>query len=332
MAKLDPRPPAPLRMLTAPLHVKTPASLYSHLQASNFLQLQDMIQQTLLGPSLAVAQVDVLPDHLHSINVIHLSNRSFLVLKAGPSPITRLLRHERFLLDNEALALQILARSDLPVPRSLKHDTTTSRIGSPFLLSTFAPGVPYIEVQKLMKPSERANVERQLRFLIAAIGQHVPPQADTYGPLAHAASNRHHKTWRAAFKAMLESALMDAEDLLINLPYAQIRTEVARLDSVLDVVQEPRLVIPGLTEPRNILIEPKTNKITGLLDFGRALWGDWQIGVPEAAIGTKGQLYTIYHAVVTVVTNNYRRQNDDNELDARRSLTVALQQLDATSI
>ncbi|KAL8724028.1 MAG: hypothetical protein Q9166_008172 [cf. Caloplaca sp. 2 TL-2023] len=330
MAKLDPRPPAPLRVLTAPVHIKTPAYLYSSLQAPNFLQIQEMVQQTVLEPSLAVAQVDVLPDHLHGVSIIHLSNGSCLALKAGPSPITLLLRHERNLLDNEALALQILARSDLPIPHILKHDPTSRRLGSPFHLSTFVPGVPYAEVQKLMKPPERANVERQLRFLIAAIGQHVPMATDFYGPVVLAASKQGHRTWREAFKAMIDSVLMDAEDLLINLPYAQIRTEVARSESALDDVQEPRLVIPGLTEPRNVLIDPETNNITGLLDLSRALWGDWQIGVPEATVGTKAQLYTIYHAVVTIVKNNYRRQNDDKELDARRTLTVALQQLAGT--
>ena len=290
MAKLEPRPPAPLRMLTAPVRDKTPTYRHTCLRTPNLPQLQNMLQQTLLGPSLAVAQVDVLPNHLHNVNIIHLSNGSYLVLKAGPSPITLLLRHERYLLDNEAQALEILTRSDLPVPRILKHDPTSTRLGSPFLLNTFVPGVPYAEVHRIMEPPERANVERQLNFLIAAIGQHVPPSPDTYGPLALTALNQGHKTWREAFRSMLESVLMDAEDLLINLPYAQIRTGVTGSDKVLDDVREPRLVILGLTEPRNILIDRKTNNITGLLDFGRALWGDWQIGVPDVAVGTKGQM------------------------------------------
>ncbi|KAI4264536.1 MAG: hypothetical protein L6R42_000371 [Xanthoria sp. 1 TBL-2021] len=327
MAKLDPRTPAPLHTLTAPVHVITPTYLRSWLQTPDFPQLQDMLQQRLLGPSSEVVQVDVLPDHLHNVNIIHLSNGSYLVIKAGPSPIVPLLRHERSLLENEAHALQILARSHLPIPRILKHDPTSTRLDSPFLLSTFVPGAPFVEVQKLMSLPERATVERQLRLLIAAIGQHVPSVPDTYGPLALAASHQGYKTWREAFRWMLESVLMDAEDLLINLPYAQIRTEVAESDNVLDDVREARLVIPGLTEPRNILIDRSTNTITGLLDFGGALWGDWQIGVPDAAVGIKGQIYTIYHAIVTIVKHSYRRQNDNHDLDARKTLMVALRQL-----
>ncbi|KAL8674289.1 MAG: hypothetical protein Q9168_001282 [Polycauliona sp. 1 TL-2023] len=290
MAKLDPRPPATHRMLTAPVHVKTPTYPHPRLETPNFPRLQEMLQQTMLGPSMAIVQVDVLPDRLHSVNVIHLSNGSRLVLKTGPSPIVPLLRYERSLLGNEAHAFQILARSDLPIPRILKHDPSGTQLNSPFLLSTFVPGEPFDQVQKLMKPSEQADVERQVRFLIAAIGQHVPSVADTYGPLAMASSRHRCRTWREAFLSMLESVLMDAEDLLINLPYAQIRMEVAGSDQVLDDVREARLVVPGLTEPRNVLVDRNTNTVTGLLDFGRALWGDWQIGVPDVAVGIKGQL------------------------------------------
>lgn len=37
--------------------------------------------------------------------------------------------------------------------------------------------------------------------------------------------------------------------------------------------------------------------------------------------------YTIYHALVAIVKCHYRRQNGDEELDARKSLTGALEQL-----
>jgi len=38
--------------------------------------------------------------------------------------------------------------------------------------------------------------------------------------------------------------------------------------------------------------------------------------------------YTTYHALVTIVTNHYRPQDDmEKELDARKTLTTALAQL-----
>ncbi|KAL8960217.1 MAG: hypothetical protein Q9193_003038 [Seirophora villosa] len=148
-----------------------------------------------------------------------------------------------------------------------------------------------------------------------------------FGPVAGNAAKQAHATWREAFKEMLESVLMDAEDLLVNLPYGHIRDEFARLAGTLDDVSEPRLVVLGLSDARNVLIDRQSNSITGLLDFGRALWGDWQIVAMEEASVGKRFLYTIYHALVAIVKCHYRRQNGDEELDARKSLTGALEQL-----
>ncbi|KAL8948939.1 MAG: hypothetical protein Q9222_004915 [Ikaeria aurantiellina] len=330
MARLESRPFPQLRMLTAPVQFKTAAYLRSYQQDLNIIPLQDMVQQSLLCPSLTVAQVEDLADHLHNVSIIHLSTGSRVVLKASPAPISLLLRHERVLLDNEALTLEILARGDLPVPRILKHESTANRLGGPFLLTTFLVGTSYAKVKKSMTGAEGASIEHQLRFLVAAMSQHVPLAKKSYGPIALAACNRGSRTWREAFKSMLESLLMDAEDILVNLPYARIRDEVIRFEAVLDSVTEPRLVVLGLCEPRNILIDRHSNSITGLLDFGRAIWGDWEMGALDKAPGVKGQLYTIYHAVVTIVKSHYRREKGNNELDARKELTDALEQLAAS--
>ncbi|KAL9601007.1 MAG: hypothetical protein Q9219_002829 [cf. Caloplaca sp. 3 TL-2023] len=314
-------------MLTAPVNVKTHPCLQQYFQTPSVRRLQELIQQTMLYPSTTVTRVEDLPDHLHDISIIHLSNQSRLTLKAGPSPVARLLRHERYLLDSEALTLQILARSNLPVPRTFKFDQTCSRLGSPFILTTFLPGTSYAELQKFMSVSERASIDRQMRLLGAAIGQHVPTVPKSFGPVALAAANQGRASWREAFGEMLESVLMDAEDLLINLPYERIREVTANSGEILDDVREPCLVVLSLSDPKNILIDRQTNSVIGLLDFGMAVWGDWQMGTMEEAAGSKGLLYTIYHTVVAIVKNYYRRQQNDNELVARRSLTAALEQL-----
>ncbi|KAI4108982.1 MAG: hypothetical protein L6R37_000700 [Teloschistes peruensis] len=291
MAELDPGPSPSLGMLTAPINLKTSPHLHSYLQKSaSFFPLQEMIQQTLLSPSTAVARVEDIPDHLHNIHVIHLANRNRLVLKASPSPITPLLRHEHQMLNNEALTLQILGRSDLPVSRLLRYDPTSTRLGSPFTLTTCLSGTPYAELRKQLRKPEREHVEDQLRFLQAAVSQHVSSASRAYGPVVLVAGQQGHGTWREAFGAMLESVLMDAEDLLINLPYVQLRKAVAKLECSLDDVTEPRLVVLGLLEPSNILIDPHTKDVTGMVDFGQALWGDWQFGTMQEADGLKSRL------------------------------------------
>ncbi|KAL9052187.1 MAG: hypothetical protein Q9206_004411 [Seirophora lacunosa] len=327
MTELGSRHLAPLGMLTAPIRLTTSPYLQACRQHPRSTQLQEIIQQTMLYPSIEITRVETLPDHLHPINVLYLSNGSRLALKAGPSSIAHLLRHERCMLDNEAATLQVLARSSLPIPRLFKHDQSSTRIGSPYLLTTFLAGTSYAEEQKCMSASECADIQHQLRLLTAAIGQYVAPSPMCFGPVAGNAAKQAHATWREAFKEMVESVLMDAEDLLVNLPYGRIREEFARLAGTLNDVSEPRLVVLGLSDARNVLIDRQSNSITGLLDFGRALWGDWQIVAMEEASVGKRLLYTIYHALVAIVKCHYRRQNGDEELDARKSLTGALEQL-----
>ncbi len=231
--------------------------------------------------------------HLHRIRAVRLSNGSSLVLKIGPSPATPLLRYEAYFLESEALTFSLLAKSSLPVPRVLRHDARCIHIGSPFHLTTHLSGIRYANVRQYLTRSERAGIERQLKSLVGIISQHTSSIYGPYGPVSLVASNQGHKSWREAFVAMLESVLMDGEDMMVSLPYSQIRQYVSRTKNVLDSVKEARLVVLGFGQPENVLIDRRTNEVTGLLDFGRATWGDWEMGDPEKRQGLKGLLYVL---------------------------------------
>ncbi len=86
---------------------------------------------------------------------------------------------------------------------------------------------------------------------------------------------------------------MDGEDMMVSLPYSQIREQLSRTKNALDLIKEARLVVLGFGQPENVLIDRRTNEVTGLLDFGRAIWGDWEMGDPEKRKGKKGLLYVI---------------------------------------
>ncbi|KAL8741011.1 MAG: hypothetical protein Q9190_006339 [Brigantiaea leucoxantha] len=280
-----------LGIFTASAPLKSPLPLPSWPSFPASKSLQKMIQQSLLCAPVTIHHMEEVPRHLHDIQIIHLSNGSRLVLKVSPAPLTLLLRQERYSLDAEALTLQLLAKSHLPLARVLKHDARCHHLDAPFLLSTHLPGIPYAEVRQFMTRSEQAGVERQLKSLLSTISQHGSSMFGPFGPVPLVSSNQGHRTWRDAFKAMLEAVLMDGEDMMVNLPYLQIRGELSRLERALDEVKEARLVVLGLVEPRNILIDRKTNEVTGLLDFGTSIWGDWEMGQVGGAPGIRGLLY-----------------------------------------
>src|SRR5690606_14845505 len=83
-------------------------------------------------------------------------------------------------------------------------------------------------------------------------------------------------TWRAAFVSLFDSLIMDAEEALVQLPYGAIRTQLRRWSAALDAVKKPRLGIIDF-DARKVLLDGAEDgeaKLTGLIGFGRAVWGD----------------------------------------------------------
>ncbi|MCJ1375870.1 hypothetical protein MMC20_007107 [Loxospora ochrophaea] len=236
--------------------------------------LQVIVQSTLHSTHLLVMQMEHLPEHLHQVRLLHISDGSRLILKVSPPANVPLLRNERQYLETEALALSFLARSGLPIAKVLRHENSGRMLGSPFLLTTHLSGISFAESLPFLSRTDRLSVERQLSVLVSTISQHSSP---VFGSVYLVSSNQGYRRWREAFRSMLESVLRDAEDMFVNLPYSQIREQLVKAEGSLDEVREARLVIPGLSDPGNVLVDRQTKEITGVMDFTRALWGDVEL-------------------------------------------------------
>lgn len=121
------------------------------------------------------------------------------------------------------------------------------------------------------------------------------PQTKPFGPLHPPSccsdSLKSFTTWSHFYTTLLETLLLDAEDALINLPYAFIRETVRRNRAALDRITRPKLVfLEGLIDERNILVRRRWLEsssgagerrgsgdeweISGILDWSGAIWGD----------------------------------------------------------
>lgn len=100
---------------------------------------------------------------------------------------------------------------------------------------------------------------------------------------------------------MMNSVLMDAEDTLVALPFAEIRHVVQRVGKELDDVREARLVLgwadvehereTGECQPGvGALIDRRENEITGLVGLGGAFWGDPTCGMGNGKDGARSAL------------------------------------------
>lgn len=72
---------------------------------------------------------------------------------------------------------------------------------------------------------------------------------------------------------MLMETLRDAEDGLVSLPYSDVREQLKRHSSSLDVVAEARLMVAELPVD-GVVFDESTGEVTGLVDYGSALWAD----------------------------------------------------------
>lgn len=248
--------------------------------------IQHIVRETFPLACLTIQQLEDFSGHLHRISQIRLSNGYQLTLKLSPSTTTPVLQHERYCLESEAAIFSLLTKTNLPIPKLLRHDKASHHLGSPFLLVTTLPGIPYASALPYSSRSEREDISQQLHTIRTHINSHTSPNG-TFGPAVMVAAGTGFSTWREAFKLMMKTILMDGEDMLVNLPYVEIRTAVAVHVKALDEIREAKLVILDLGKPENVLMERRSNVVTGILDFGQALWGDADFGDPRCCDGVR---------------------------------------------
>ncbi|MDI1464615.1 aminoglycoside phosphotransferase family protein [Catellatospora sp. KI3] len=180
-----------------------------------------------------------------------------VVLKVGPAAAVPLLRYEAGMIESEARYFRLVERQApvVPVPRVLHH-------GDGWLFATLLPGTP---LTGLDGPQD--GVREQLGAALAAVHGVTGDRFGYPGPRPHGT------TWSAAFAAMVDALLADAEDWQVALPVpaGAIRALVASHAGVLDEVTRPALVHFDLWDGNVLAVD---GRLTGIVDGERYLCGD----------------------------------------------------------
>ncbi|WP_333770894.1 phosphotransferase family protein [Streptomyces sp. IBSBF 2435] len=211
-----------------------------------------------------------------SYNALHsvaLTDGTRLVLKVPPPSGTPRLRYEAELLCGEALFYESAAAVGVPAPRMVHTEWAEDAGAAPFLLMTYAPGVPWSEAAGAMAAEERDRLHRELGGLVARLhtvrGPGFGYPAQRVAPLAD--------RWAPAFAAMTGAVLADAADFgsWLPRPLGAIRSALAGGAAALEEVAEPALVHFDLW-PGNVLLDgpPGARTVGGLIDGERMFWGD----------------------------------------------------------
>ncbi|KAF2868977.1 hypothetical protein BDV95DRAFT_630173 [Massariosphaeria phaeospora] len=309
----------------------------------DFSSIQGVIRSVFRSSRITVQQVERLYGRLHQVYLARLTDGSALVLKCSPTYNTRLLRHEKNGIETERTTLETLREyTQIPVSQVIKYDSQGGVLRSPFLLTSYIPGRRLSELSAHLSASERKNIDRTLGTYMRSL---TALSATQFGMTHRVFAKKGSSSWRDAFLSLLESVLRDAEDMVVTVPYDSIRYYVQQHSQLLDEVTEPRLVALHACDPHNVLIDEQTKQVTGLVGFSNVIWGDPLMGggvadgsdaffegygecpSRSAAVKARQLMYATYRATVQLVSHHYRPHLDIDEMEARRSLTYALNEL-----
>lgn len=208
----------------------------------------------------------------NSSHLITLRDSSRFVLKISPPPDMRVLRCERDVCEAEADVLRMLrsAHPRLPVPDVVCYDDTRTLVDSPYILLTYVPGATLRSLRAQLPPEAADAVEREAASHVRALAA-VSSGTAGFGRATRAA--RRFATWPEAFEALLEAVLSDAENMLVSLPYLELRRQLRRCAPALKEVVVPALAVLDLDDG-SVLVDPRGGRVAALIDFERAGWYD----------------------------------------------------------
>ena len=248
-------------------------SMNSPSSSPEFTAFQKLLRQLYRDPSLSLQQVERLRAHLHRLFIIRSVDNTTFLVKCSPTRETRLLRHEYKSMETEGRILDLIAsKSHVPVPRRLNFESSSSNvIRSPYLLRSYIPGKTLSSMSPYLSSSERADVDRSLGAYFHSLTQ---IKLRSFGFTSKVYEGQGSDSWSQGFRTLLESVLRDAEDVLVSLPYDQIRYWAVAHKSALDEIKDPKMVPMNTGDPAKIILDERRKHVVGLLGFSNVVWGD----------------------------------------------------------
>jgi len=183
---------------------------------------------------------------------------------------SRLLTYEHHMLPAERDHLARIEGLDgVPAPRVLLDDFTRAHVDVDVLVMTLVPGVPWDGVTDEMTPDANARAFEGVGEILARLatvrGRRFGFPADDYRLAAD--------TWPAFMRLLIVATVSDADAWDVDVQPERLVAALDAAGEALAEVDEPRLVHADLWHG-NVLVDPATGDVRGVVDFERSLFGD----------------------------------------------------------
>jgi len=243
-----------------------------------------------------------------------------------------------------------LIREETSVPILQIHHYGQSCNGSraSYILFEYPKGITLRQAQSVLSYNIIRQTRKSLDRYLAAIHTIIN---SSFGYLANN-NTTSYDTWKDFFLSMFHHLLRDAEDLMLILPYDQIRNGLSQLEVYLDDVKIPQLTLCRVVSDDQIFVDETTGEITEICIMDGAIWGDPLMEMststsPSSSLWTMSErdsksrlelrrydsttarmmLYACYQYVMDIVDACHRQDQLGKDLAPRRGLIKTLQQI-----
>ncbi len=192
-----------------------------------------------------------------------------VILKIAPHADAEVMRYERDLMATEVAMMRLAAGNPrIPVPKIYFYDESRAICDASYFFMEKVGGDNLEHVHARLEPQLLARLEREIGQIIREVNRFEGPWFGYPGhPGLRAAA------WKDAFFKILQAVMDDAQSKAVVFEYSpeQIWAAIHRHLDALDEVRTPHLVHWDGWNP-NFFV--KEGRISGIIDFERALWAD----------------------------------------------------------
>ena len=221
----------------------------------------------------------------------------YVLRVAPPDELLQLFYERRMMRQEPAIHVRLLAETSVPVPPIVAHDFSREHIDRDYLLMPKLPGAPLSEAA--LSSTARDRALREWGGHIAEVHSITDP-AGRFGYLGEHCCMAPQPAWAEAFAVMYRKEL---DDIVATGVYDQAAADAAQslLEENLGVFEhcDASRLLHGDIWLTNLLVAGD-GKVTGVLDFDRACWGDieWDLAIAEYCGVTGGPFWEGYGRAV----------------------------------
>lgn len=200
---------------------------------------------------------------------VRLADGREVILKIAPPEGAEIMTYEKNIMVTEVNSMRMVrANPAIPVPEIYFFDQARDLCDSDYFFMEKLAGDNLDHVKAALPPETQTEIELSIGAIIREINQFTGTYFGYEGnPDLRAES------WKEAFLKIMDSVLEDGQRKNVDygFGYDEIRAAILKHVSSLEAVTTPQLVHWDAWNP-NFFV--KDGKITGIIDFERALWAD----------------------------------------------------------